>query len=197
MSYAHVLMLAAGLVVGALVTASSRGQPPPRDTQVVGSDEAKESVSVRYARAYLKLAVMDLRQAVDANRKFARTYSAGFIERLRQNVGIAEEQLRQALKGDEGRLHEVHLRQTEAAVTIAELELQQTLAISERVPAAVREGELERLQIAAEMARLDLLQAREPASFESALPHLQWQLEQLRKEVLRLQLSVEKLSVKD
>ncbi|MFV2066319.1 MAG: hypothetical protein ACC645_05015 [Pirellulales bacterium] len=197
MGYARVLMLAGGPVVIALATTSSRGQPPLRDTEAVADEGAKESVRVRYARAYLKLAKMDLRRAMDANRKFARMHSAGLVERLRQNVKIAEEQLRQVLKGDAGKLHEVHLRQTEAAVKIAELELQQAVVLSKRAPAAVRRGELERLRVAAEIARLDLMQAREPASFQSAMPHLQWQLEQLRKEVLRLQLRVERLSVKD
>ena len=94
------------------------------------AEESGESLDVRYARTYLKLARVELRKVLDANEKIPATYSAALTERLRQNVTIAEEQLQQARLARQGDVHKVHLRDAEAAVKFSELRLKQAQAVN-------------------------------------------------------------------
>ena len=74
------------------------------------SDE--EQLSVKYARASLKLAQVKLEQALEMNATFPNL--AGFVVgRLRANARAAEDQLQLALKPDKS-LEEVQLRYAES-----------------------------------------------------------------------------------
>jgi len=185
-------------IVLAVVTVlySTSGQIPS-DLPMVHKDlraaeESGERLDVRFAQTYLKLANIELKKALETNNKSPAAYSAALVERLRQNVKIAEEQLQQARMEREGDVHKVHLRDAEAAVAIAELRLNHAHAMNERLAGSYDETELERLQLNAEVAQLRLEKARDPARVSSPNAHLKWQLEQLRDEVLELHIRLEK-----
>lgn len=157
---------------------------------------ANESLEVRYARAYLQLSQADLQIAFEANEKFPGTYPEAAIEPLRRIVAIAEEQLKQALGESAHDLHSVHIRQADAAVAEAESDLQRTLAVSRRLPGLVGPTELRRAHLRVEVAKLALAKARAVDSHNPS-EHTQWQLEELRMEMLQLRSQVEKLAARN
>ena len=154
--------------------------------------DANESLEVRYARAYLQLAQADLQIAVEENEKVPGTYPEAAIELLRRVVVIAEEQLKHALGESAHDLHSVHIRQEEAAVTEAESDLQRTLAANRRLPRLVGPTQLRRAHLRVEVAKLALAKAR-AVNAHSLPEHTQWQLEELRMELLQLRSQVQKL----
>lgn len=155
---------------------------------------ANESLEVRYARAYLQLAQADLQIAREANEKVRGTYPEAAIEPLRQVVAIAEEQLKHALGDNAHSLHSVHLRQAEAAVAEAKGDLQKALDANQRLPGLMTPTELRRARLRLEVAKLALAKAK-TVDAHNASEHTQWQLEELRKELLQLRSRIEKLSL--
>jgi len=159
------------------------------------TNEAKESTDVRYARAALKLAQMDLQKALDANKQVARTLPPYVIEPFRAAVKIADKQLQYALHEDAESLHHIHLAIAEAKVTAAESQLEMALAVNKQTSGLFSDTEIERLRQAAEVARLGLAKAR-AVNVSSHAEHLQWQVEELQKEVMQLQSRVALLSLR-
>jgi len=155
-----------------------------------------ENLNVRYARAYLKLAKMDLQKVLDMNSHVPGTFPDVVVEPLRQVVRIAESQLQQALNGNGGGRQNMDLHNVEAAVMVAETRLQQATAANKRMPGSFDEGEVERLRLGAEVARLALAKAR-AASVQSVVNHLQADVEELRQEVLQLRSRVFELSAQE
>jgi len=178
-----------GLVFAASTSAFGQAASAPP------ADETDESLDVRYARASLRLAEMDLQKAVDANKRFGRTLPPYAIEPLRAVVKIAEKQLQHVLHKDAETLHQVHLAIAEAKVTTAEAELERALAVNKQSSGLFSDTEIERLRQAAEVARLGLAKAR-AVNIQSHAEHLQWQVEELQKEVLQLQSRVALLSLR-
>lgn len=186
-----------GIVSAAVFTTShSAAQQVPDKKQTVDQDR-----DVRYARLCLKRAQAELQKVLTANEKLGTNmYPVSLVERLRENVKIAEEGVEQALlakQGEEHQPHKVHIREAEAAVKIAELNLQQALEINKRKSGSYGADDLERLRLAVEIAQLRLEMANDPAVVDSPVAHLQWQVEQLRDEVLELRLRVEQMSGRD
>lgn len=167
-----------------------------RDGPESRAGEAAESVNVRYARTYLSLAKTELEIAEDANRRIGTLYPEITVQRLRNNVAFAEAQLKYELAGDEGDLHDVHLRELDGALKLAEAKLQKGLSMKKRLPQTVSDLEILRLRLAAEVARLTLERARSPQAQASPHAHLQWQLDQLRRQVLRLQVRADQLTTR-
>jgi multidrug resistance efflux pump len=171
---------------------------PPADSDasrpLTAPHVGQEDVNTRYARAYLQLAKANLDVVLAANRHVANTYSGVAVERLRADVKIAEELLRQTLPSGRGDFHLVHIQSAESDRAIAELNLQNAIALNKRVPGAVSELELEKQRLAVEVARLSVERARDDANSKLELAHTQWELEQLREVVLELRVRVDQLS---
>lgn len=182
---AHATDLPIGHTSGHHIVAASPGE---------ADEEEQEILDVRYARAALRLAQLDLERVLEANRRVSGIYPASVVEPLRQVVAIAEEQLQQTLARDGGNLHAIHLRNAEAAVKVAEADWQRAQSQNRRLPGTMSDIDLERARVAAEVARLGLTKAIS-VNPESPMEHIQWQLEELRKEVLRIRSQVEILSV--
>lgn len=160
-----------------------------RADDAVTEADPDESVDVRLARAHLELARLDLRSAREANERIADLFPAGHIDRLRLHVATDEAQLEQALTGEAADPHQICIRSAEAAVEMAEADLQRLRAAHERMPTAVRESSVERAAVVAEIARLNLERARHLDADELLLTHLQWQIDDLRHQVLELQMT--------
>lgn len=169
------------IVVSALPTSPANAQAKDRPTA-----ESTENLDVQVARVYLSLAKMDLGRALDANRKSPKFYPDILIERLRGNVGIAEVQLKLALKEGDTKLHDVHIRSAQAAVSIAESNEKNLRALSRSLPSESIVLDHKRSQLALQLAKLRLQRALDPKSTESPLVHLQWQVDQLSEQVLEL-----------
>lgn len=188
----RIIVLSMALLAGGMFFLND----PVAQQHARSAEKTPESVDVRYRRAYLQLAKAELEVLKDANKRVKGTYTEGTVERFQQHVGIAREQLQQTLLADQGKLHKVHVLEAEAVLKIAEGRLERALTANRRLSGAVRDVEIKRLRLVVEVARLGLARARDPASTQSENAHLQWQLDGLREDVLRLQLRVVELSVR-
>lgn len=126
---------------------------------------------------------------MEANERIPNLFSADHIDRLRLHVANDEAFLEQALRGEEADPHQICVRSAEAAVEIAEADLRRVRAANERVPTAVSDLSVERARVAAEIAKLNLERTQHLEESELVLTHLQWQIDELRHQVLELQMT--------
>lgn len=159
------------------------------------ADDSESSLEVRLAETKLQLAQVELRRAIETNRRVPGTFPPGTLERLEQAVMVGNKQLALS-KGKEHDLHAVHLLQLEAQVEFANRQQQAAMAANRRSPGVVDDTSLERLRLQAEVARLTLARARKPSSFESTQAHVQWQVDRLYDELQRLRNDVDVLSLR-
>ena len=169
--------------IGVLAAASQQRQQ---------GNPAEEPVSVRYARASLELARIELQKHLEQEKKAPRIIPAIVIERTRMNVKVAETQLEQALQPATGGTIHVQVRYAEERAKIAELEYEQAKKARLHNPNAVLELEVERLGLVAETARLRLAMWRDPVYLPSLLDQMQWQLDRLSEEIIDLNKRLEK-----
>lgn len=171
--------------------AAGESAPPP--TPAVG--DASEGLEVRYARAYLQLAQTDLQIALQANAKVRGMFPESALQPLQHVVVIAQEQVNHALHQNAQSLHKVHIRQAELAVQDAEADLQRALAVNRRMPKLLTPTEIRQLRLRLKVARLALVRAR-AVDARNPLEHVQWQLDELRTDLLRLRSQMERLAIK-
>lgn len=158
------------------------------------SGTTDSNVDVQYERARLDLAKLELQIAVGANARLLGVYASATIERLRSNVAISESRLKEVSGGGKQDWHTAHLRELEGAFKMAEQRLKSALEINDRAPGSLPPHEVERLRLRAAVTRLALARAHDPSKVATPLDHLQWQLDQLRDEVLDLSVTVQMLS---
>jgi hypothetical protein len=189
------IVLLAGVVLAFWQLTPSRSAAEGRQDQPAGAEKSRESVAVRYARAAANLARVALREAQETNRNAPHTFPETELNRLNQGVQVSEQRLKIALDASQRGFHQGNLLFAETAIKIAEVDYSKALKANEKVKGTVGATELERLKLTIETARLSLerLQAfgDDPAS---GLAEAQWEIEQLRDEVLRLRNRVEQLS---
>lgn len=176
------IVLLAGIALAAFGQASS----------APAAGEGKESLEVRYARASLKLAEMDLQKALDVNKQVKRALPPYAIDPLRAVVNIAEKQLQYALHKDAETALQVRVAIAEAKLAGSRLELETALAANKESAGLFSNAEIERLQQAVEVAQLGVERAR-AVNDQSQAEYLAWQVEYLQKEVLRLQARISTL----
>ncbi len=177
------------LVASVLFTSSGTAQT---DTS---NSTSPENIFVRYARAYSELAKADLAIALDVNKRIRGSYTEITVQRLRNQVEIAEAKLQYELGSEESKkLHDIHLRELEEASKLAELNLASAIVVNKRLAGTVSDLEIRRLRLAAEVARLAVERGRDPAAVSTPYAHLQWQLDQVRSELLWLQIRADKLA---
>ena len=188
------LSVPAVILAGLLARPGSQAEEPASASTAQRNSGAGEGLEARYARTSLRRATLQLEQALEENRRMPGLYSDPLIERLRQNVQVAEQQLEHALRPEKVDRHEVHVRSAEAALRMAESELRHAEELRRRLPRSYTDNDLERFRLSVEIARLRLERARDPETFASPQAHLQWQVEDLRQELLDLRLRLEELS---
>ena len=176
-------------VLCAIATGSAVAQPPDAEQQVADAEEpaldALEDIRTRLARAYADLARVELQIALEANEVLPGTYSAPSVQRLRSNVQYAETLLQEQL--GEVPEHTAHLRDLEGSVEVAETRLATALSVQRRLPETIRDSEIERLRVLRDLARLALEKAQLDGPFATPHDRLQWRMERMRYEILRLQ----------
>jgi hypothetical protein len=115
-------------------------------------------------------------------------YSDAFVEKLHLHVAIDETELEQSLRGQDEDAHEVCIRGAEASVKIADADVKRARAARKLSPSSDAALDLQRAELVAEIATLNLERAKNLDDSEAALTHLQWQIDELRHQVLELQL---------
>jgi hypothetical protein len=177
----------------AFTASVARPDEPKQRDNPAEKDLSAQDLNLRLAKARLKLAKLELERAIKANEK-AAIYTTTTLELLRTNVDIAQARLDAVGQPEKLSMHAAHLREVEGAAKIADLRLKQAEQLHEEVPSSFSESRVESMRLRAEIARLELQRARNPAVVSSPLEHLQWQMDQLRQELLDLNLRVEELS---
>lgn len=164
--------------------------PPP--TKPTSSESvAVESLDVRHARAHLELAKLDLRRAQAWNKRMPGLFSERTIAYLRKHVEIDGEQLSQSMAQQNADVHDIYIRGAEAAVELADADVQRKQAIYKSFPDDYHAIELDRSIAVAKVAKLSLERTVAKKSSINTLSQLQWQVEELRNQLLELQIKIE------
>lgn len=180
---AALTVILVGMVLSVSLWSAKADQPNSENS----NDD--ESVEVRFARAHLELAKLDLRRATEFNKRTPNLLSDAFIEKLKLHVVIDEQQLEQCLRQEDADAHQICIRSAEAAVEIAEANGKRKRAIHRRMPTTSSALDVERAEAVAEIAKLHLERTRAVEDDSSSiLTHLQWQIDELRHQVLELQM---------
>ncbi len=192
--------LAALLCGISLLRAISFAQQPQPSPGTQPATPASEGVIgqidplVRYARAYLELAQVELQLAEQSNREVPGTHSVSFIARKENRVEVAKEQLRVALLGTiEGDASQIHLRYAEECARLAKRDYQRALEMKNRKQ-VYSDLQLQLLRLKAEVAEFRVALWSNPQNVLSALDHVHWQLERVSEEVVDLQLRLDELA---
>lgn len=164
------------------------GQPPADQTD---ASEQEESLEVRYARAHLELAKLDLKRAQYWNRQVSDSVSDKTLAYLQKHVEIDQEQLEQSKQGNLANVHQMYIRGAEASLEWAEAQLARRQRAFKEVGGTLSAIELDRAIAVVNVARLNLERTRMQQDTMHTIAYLQWQLEELRNQVLELQVKVE------
>jgi hypothetical protein len=178
------------VILGSLTLASANADQPTSAKVGDGSQE-QESVNVRYARAHLTVAKLDLRRAMEVDKQMPNLLPISAMESLKRHVAIDKEQLKQALESPDGNFHDIYIRSAKNAVALAEADLKRKQEVRDKMPGRVTEYDAERAKAVLEIAKLHLEITNGKESSLSSIMYLQWQIELLRNQVLELQLQVQ------
>ena len=155
------------------------------DQAAPAGSSASEPIGVRYARAYLALTKAELAKASEANQRVPGTMPASQLSGLELSVLIAEENLKQAQAVAEGKTYNSLVVVATENLKVADEAYQRAQEVNRRVVGTITATELERLRLAAEVAKLAVERSK-ALDGQPADVRLQWEVEQLREEVLRL-----------
>ena len=154
--------------------------PPAAETSKEG-----ESLDVQFARMQLALAQASLKNVVSLNSKVARLVSADDVAAYQQDVDVARAQLKASEARDLNAEFAVWLRRAEAAASYADALWQGAVSANQRATDTVRSTEVERLRLAAELAKLEVKRG-EQALRGTPEQRTAWQLSLLNDEIQRL-----------
>lgn len=177
--------LLAIFVVGiiSLVAASEAMSQEPAHNEHAASD-----IDARYYEKKLELAKHDLQTALASNRRIPNMNSKLSILRLENQVAYATKLVEQSGKHTDHDLHTIHLQSVKNDVILAE----EQLAWAKKASGYLREDQIERLELSAQLARLALERAEQPEITADPMQHVQWQIDRLRSELLNLQVEFER-----
>lgn len=177
------------LFSGALTVLS---QDPSRARELIETKN-EESLRVRYARANVRLAQMDLEIILAGNEKVTNLHSMQTIQRLRDNVAYAQDWHNYEINQSKEHLRVLRLRDVERRLKLAESDLAAAIIANQHVSGSVANMEIERLRATVEISRLAFDMASEPGMTLSSEDQLRWQVEQLRWELTRLYVQLEEV----
>lgn len=159
---------------------------PPRSN----AGKPVPSLEVRLAAAHLELAQTDLRTALELNKRFPNAIPGNAIENYRKHVLLDQEMLEQAKKGTDGHVHAIYRRAAEIARKNAEADLARKKSSYEEFPDEISSLSVSRAKAVLRVAQLNQEFTETQESSLSSLAYLQWQIEQLRNELLELRIQV-------
>ena len=148
------------------------------------SDELAK-INSQIAELSLKLAETELQVLVDANEKLANTFPRSAVDRLQQVVNAAKQRAAQTSKENGANVYSSYVTLTGGEMNAAALDYRTAMAANSQIKDAVPPLELERLRIAAELAKLRNERAQKAADVPDIVL-VNWQLEDLRDQVRRL-----------
>ncbi|HEY2147990.1 MAG TPA: hypothetical protein VGH32_08635 [Pirellulales bacterium] len=173
-------LIGAGLLLAGYGLAIAVPPPPVADESKEG-----ESLDVQFARMQLALAQASLNDVDSLNSRVAKVVSADDVVAYQQDVTVARSQLKAAEEGDANAEFAVWQRRAEAAASYANALWQGAVSANKRASGTIRATEVERLRLAAELAKLEVKRG-EAAVHGTLQQRTAWQLSLLNDEVQRL-----------
>jgi chromosome segregation ATPase len=155
-------------------------------------DQEIADINIQYARGFLRIAQLSLEKAQGYNQSVSGSFSQAEVDRLQRLVQVGKERLKWAEA--RGNQSDANKFSAELAVQAAETTYKKALATNERLPGAVSPITLEQQRLAVELARLSLKKVELVRQTGSQVAELQWQLDQLRDEVLTLRSQLESIT---
>jgi hypothetical protein len=197
-------MCIAGIGLAAINTMTL--EPFAQESSTDETTLSSRDLNIEYAKTNLQLARVELQQAEEFNREVAKSvsslvtvgadvrarmlrskqFSQATIERLKSNVKVADEQLRQAERASTGGTERVLLRHAQEKLRVAKIRLEATVARPlQNDPLSNLEVEHARLEC--ELARLQLLMLKNPDYLLSTVENLYLKTEQLSEALIGLE----------
>jgi len=183
--------LVCGLAMMAVSPATISAQTPAAEPV---RNEANEDskIDIAYAEAVVRLAQIDLQQAVDFNKRLSGSISNAEVERLRGNVDSAQQYLDMLKKADGNPADKLVLI-AEWSLKNAEANYQRALEVNAQAVGAIDKNQLEKLKIIVELKRASLAKAKAVAASGSAMAVLQCQFDQIQFDVMQLRNRIESI----
>ena len=172
----------------------AKAAPGSKDKETELAAE-QQALSVKYAETFLKLSKVSLEKAVDFNRRVPGGFSAAEIDRLQRIVGFAEERLDWVKKAGHKQA-DANIFTATMALRSAEQNYQKAMNANTRVPGAVSPLEVERLRLTVDLAQMSMQKASLAAETSSPVDDVQWELDQLREDVMQLRSRVEAITAR-
>lgn len=148
--------------------------------------DPNRDLAVRYARARLRLAELELERSLAINAQAPAAIGGREIERLEQRVASLRRRVEIARDQPRTAARQVTIAAAEAARDAARVDLDRAQAANRRMPGAVSEINLKRLEATVELADIRVQMCRSPDYELSLLAEMQWSLERLTEEVVDL-----------
>lgn len=163
----------------------ARVTPPANDLQV------------RYAEARLRLAELDLEQAISVNEQAHGAIGDREMHRLRTHVAMLKRQVEIAREHPRTAARHASIAAAEAACADARGDLDAALRANQRTPGAVSDINVARLRAKVDVAEIRTALCASPEYELSLLAELEWNIEQLTDEVIDLRHRMETGSSRD
>lgn len=174
-----------GLIDGDHLAADDDAVASPTASTPTPADPTRDLV-VRFARARLRLAELDLERALDINARAPAAIGGRQIDRLEHRVESLRRQVEVARDQPRTAARQVTVAAAEAARDVANVDLERARAANRRMPGAVSEVNLKRLEAALDLADVRVQMCRNPDYDLSLLAEMQWSIERLTEEVVDL-----------
>lgn len=155
----------------------------------------QQKLNEKYAETFLRLSEVNLQKAEDFNARVPGAFSAAEVGRLRSIVSFARDRLNW-VKGTNHRQSDANIFMADQALRAAEQNYDKAMSANNRVPGAVSILEMERLRLTVELAKMSREKAELVARTNTPVDDVQWELDQLREDVMQLRSRVEAITAR-
>ena len=157
------------------------------------SEQTQRELMVKHAKAVLELAEVELEQALKLNKDGKQHVPRLAVERLRSNLSVAQEQLKQAVIASTGGPEQVRIRHAEEKARLAKLDLDAAEKMVNN--GTISKLEFRRLELRHELAELRLALLKQPGTFMTLMDSMDRKLDRFGEEILELDRRVTKLEL--
>lgn len=157
------------------------------------AQKSTDSLDMQLTKARLQLAKVELDRALAVNERMP-VFTPATIQLLRRNVEVAEAKLAALKDSQQVNAHAAHVCELENGLKLAEHKWKLAIRIRERSPGLIDDARVEVLRLRVEVARLALARSKEPDLVTTPIQHIEWELDQLRDDLLDLTLRIEEQS---
>jgi hypothetical protein len=156
--------------------------------------ETAESLDIRYARAHLELAKLDLKRAEYWNKQAPGAITQRAIDYLRQHIRVDEAMLQHALNPESINVHEIYVENAKILSRLADDDVMRKTRMYKELGSEHLELELDRAIAWSNAAKINVERAISERDSTDLTAHFQWQIEELRNQILELSIKFESAS---